>query len=149
MIGIIKEVAAIFKAPDPMRFADKSEAAPPPGWFGEIKQRKGKPGSGAVCVDEATNTFEFTDMSAFSGVEISAELTAKEIAALKARGYAPETNAAYGYANRRFSQRQGVCSKEDLAQHSKPPGGSALSPGTCKDLLAIFRKEISNPSPIG
>lgn len=149
MIAIFKDVVSLFKAPDPMRFADKSEAAPPPGWFGEIKPRKAKPGSGAVCVDEATLTFEFTDMSAFSGVEISPELTAKEIAALKARGYAPERNAAYSYAKRRFAQMQGVCSKEDLAQHSKPPGGSALSPETCKDLLAIFRKEISNPSPIG
>ncbi len=120
--------------PDPKRFA---VASAPFNWNGEAVT-KGEKKTGAILVNQQTNTYEFGRLS----VDIDPRLTDLDIKGLRDRNLDP-TNPAYAKAKEYFSKMP-FCSKEDLAANSGGilPDGTpfeGIKPNTAKDVLGAFR----------
>jgi len=128
--AIFKEFQAAFAPADPMRFAVHSQ--PPPNWFGEL-ERKADRTTGAILVNEQTNTYEFGRTK----VEIPEHLTSLDIQGLKNRGLDP-SNPAYAACKAYFSKMP-FCTKDDLAANSGGADFEGIKPNTAKDVLGAFR----------
>lgn len=127
---IKSEFQSAFAAPDPMRFA--SESVPPPNWFGELERKKDR-STGAILVNEETNTFEFGR----TRVDIPEHLTALDIQGLINRKLDPN-NPAYAKCKAYFSKMP-FCTKDELSANSSGDGFDGIKPNTAKDVLGAFR----------
>ena len=135
-MGFFSEIRAILNPPppDPKRFA---VASAPFNWNGEAVTKGGKT-TGAILVNQQTNTYEFGHLS----VDIDPNLTDLDRKGLQNRKLDP-TNPAYAKAKAYFAKMP-FCSKEDLAANSGGilPDGTpfeGIKPNTAKDVLGAFR----------
>jgi len=128
---LISTIKGAFSEPDPKRFA---LSAPPPNWNG-VKVDTGKR-SGAVLVNERTNTFEFGR----TNVEIPEHLTELDKRGLQARGLDPE-NPAYAACKAYFSKMP-FCNKQDLSANSSGDDFPGITAHTAKNVLAAFREYL-------
>jgi hypothetical protein len=135
MMGAIHElintIKSAFAEPDPKRFA---LSAPPPNWNG-VKADTGKR-SGAVLVNERTNTFEFGR----TNVDIPEHLTELDKAALSKRGLDPG-NPAYTACKAYFAKMP-MCDRKDLAANSGGEDFPGITAHTAKNVLAAFREYL-------
>lgn len=126
---------AIFGKPDPKRFAQE---VPPVGWVEPPKPKARRSGTTAYLLDDATNTYGFTDKP----FEVSADapqssLTDRDRAELIARNLDPH-NPGYAAAKDIFSRNPQVSKKELYEQIP------AIAKETFKDVLAAFRAANRN-----
>ena len=117
--------------PDPKRYAAQSA---PHNWNGKVEDTGKR--SGAVLVNERTNTFEF----GHTNVNISEELTDLDIKGLKSRGLDPG-NPAYAACKKYFSKMP-FCNKQDLAANSSGDDFQGITAHTAKNVLAAFREYL-------
>ena len=117
--------------PDPKRYAAQSA---PHNWNGTVNVDAKR--SGAVLVNQETNTFEFGR----TNVEIPEHLTDLDKKGLQARGLDPE-NPAYAACKKYFAKMP-FCNKQDLAANSSGDDFQGITPNTAKNVLAAFREYL-------